>query len=33
MNELITIKKYLARWENPQLIVLVLHLDDLNQVS
>jgi pyruvate dehydrogenase (quinone) len=33
MNELITIKKYLSRWENPQLIVLVLHNDDLTQVS
>ncbi|MGP5726250.1 thiamine pyrophosphate-requiring protein [Arthrobacter rhombi] len=33
MNELITIKKYLARWQNPQLIILVLHNDDLNQVS
>ncbi len=33
MNELITIKKYLSRWENPQLIILVLHNDDLNQVS
>ncbi|MGP5347921.1 thiamine pyrophosphate-requiring protein [Arthrobacter rhombi] len=33
MNELITVKKYLARWQNPQLIILVLHNDDLNQVS
>lgn len=33
MNELITIKKYLQRWENPQLIILVLHNDDLAQVS
>ncbi len=33
MNELITIKKYLGRWENPQLIILVLHNDDLSQVS
>jgi pyruvate dehydrogenase (quinone) len=33
MNELITIKKYLSQWENPQFIVLVLHNDDLNQVS
>ena len=33
MNELITIKKYLSRWENPQLIILVLHNDDLTQVS
>ncbi|WP_426515539.1 thiamine pyrophosphate-requiring protein [Diaminobutyricibacter sp. McL0618] len=33
MNELITVKKYLSRWENPQLIILVLHNDDLSQVS
>jgi pyruvate dehydrogenase (quinone) len=33
MNELITIKKYLSQWQNPQFIVLVLHNDDLNQVS
>ncbi|MEO7017912.1 MAG: thiamine pyrophosphate-requiring protein [Leifsonia sp.] len=33
MNELITVKKYLDRWENPQLIVLVLHNNDLTQVS
>jgi pyruvate dehydrogenase (quinone) len=33
MNELITVKKYLAQWSNPQFIVLVLHNDDLNQVS
>lgn len=33
MNELITVKKYLSRWENPQLIILVLHNDDLTQVS
>ena len=33
MNELITIKKYMQRWENPQLIILVLHNDDLAQVS
>ncbi|CAN5128670.1 thiamine pyrophosphate-requiring protein [soil metagenome] len=33
MNELITIKKYLARWDNPQLIILVLHNNDLSQVS
>lgn len=33
MNELITVKKYLKRWDNPQLIVLVLHNDDLTQVS
>lgn len=33
MNELITVKKYMARWDNPQLIVVVLHNDDLTQVS
>jgi pyruvate dehydrogenase (quinone) len=33
MNELITVKKYMAQWSNQQLIVLVLHNDDLNQVS
>lgn len=33
MNELITVKKYLDRWENPQLIVVVMHNDDLTQVS
>ncbi|WP_285244051.1 thiamine pyrophosphate-requiring protein [Pseudarthrobacter sp. fls2-241-R2A-127] len=33
MNELITIKKYLQEWENPQLIIMVLHNNDLTQVS
>ncbi|WEG07979.1 thiamine pyrophosphate-requiring protein [Microbacterium horticulturae] len=33
MNELITIKKYMAQWSNPQLIILVLHNNDLAQVS
>ncbi len=33
MNELITIKKYLKEWDNPQLIIMVLHNDDLTQVS
>jgi len=33
MNELITIKKYLQDWENPQLIILILHNNDLTQVS
>ncbi|NUU07257.1 thiamine pyrophosphate-requiring protein [Leifsonia sp. C5G2] len=33
MNELITVKKYLKTWDNPQLIILVLHNDDLTQVS
>lgn len=33
MNELITIKKYLKSWDHPQFIVLVLHNNDLAQVS
>jgi pyruvate dehydrogenase (quinone) len=33
MNELITVKKYLERWENKQLVIVVLHNDDLTQVS
>lgn len=33
MNELITIKKYMAQWENPQLIIMVQHNNDLTQVS
>jgi pyruvate dehydrogenase (quinone) len=33
MNELITIKKYLGLWQNPQFIIMVLHNDDLTQVS
>lgn len=33
MNELITVKKYLSGWSNPQLIVVVIHNDDLSQVS
>ncbi|MGO4432868.1 thiamine pyrophosphate-dependent enzyme, partial [Paenarthrobacter sp. RAF9] len=33
LNELITIKKYLQEWENPQLIIMVLHNNDLTQVS
>ena len=33
MNELITVKKYMSQWSNQQFIVLVLHNDDLNQVS
>jgi pyruvate dehydrogenase (quinone) len=33
MNELITVKKHLAQWSNQQLIVVVLHNDDLAQVS
>ncbi len=33
MNELITIKKYLKNWDHPQFIILVLHNNDLAQVS
>jgi pyruvate dehydrogenase (quinone) len=33
MNELITISKYWPRWEDPRLVVLVLHNNDLNQVT
>jgi pyruvate dehydrogenase (quinone) len=33
MNELITVKKYLRQWANPQFIVVVMHNDDLAQVS
>jgi pyruvate dehydrogenase (quinone) len=33
MNELITIKKYMAQWTNKQLIIAVMHNDDLGQVS
>jgi pyruvate dehydrogenase (quinone) len=33
MNEMITIAKYWERWENPQLVVLVLNNRDLNQVT
>ena len=33
MNELITIAKYWQRWEDPRLVVLVLHNGDLNQVT
>ena len=33
LNELITIGKYWRRWENPQLVVLVLNNRDLNQVT
>ena len=33
MNELITIKKYMAQWTNKQLIIVVMHNDDLSQVS
>jgi pyruvate dehydrogenase (quinone) len=33
MNELITITRYYERWSDPRLIVLVLHNNDLNQVT
>ncbi len=33
MNELITLKKYQDRWPNKQFIIVVLHNDDLSQVS
>lgn len=33
MNGLITVKRHWREWSNPTFIVLVLHNDDLNQVS
>jgi pyruvate dehydrogenase (quinone) len=33
MNELITIKKHMSSWANRKLIIVVLHNDDLSQVS
>lgn len=33
MNELLTIHKYWKEWKDPRLIVLVLHNNDLNQVT
>jgi pyruvate dehydrogenase (quinone) len=33
MNELITVAKYWERWSDPRFVVLVLHNDDLNQVT
>jgi pyruvate dehydrogenase (quinone) len=33
MAELLTVKKYWKEWKNPQLVVLVLHNNDLNQVT
>lgn len=33
MNELITVKKYLRDWPNQQLVIVVMHNDDLGQVS
>ena len=31
--ELVTVGKYWKRWKDPRLVVLVLHNDDLNQVT
>jgi pyruvate dehydrogenase (quinone) len=33
MNELLTVAKYWERWSDPRFVVLVLHNDDLNQVT
>jgi pyruvate dehydrogenase (quinone) len=33
MNELITVKKYLKSWVDPTFVVIVMHNDDLAQVS
>jgi pyruvate dehydrogenase (quinone) len=33
MNELLTIAKYWKEWKDPRLVVLVLHNNDLNQVT
>ncbi|WP_066520168.1 thiamine pyrophosphate-requiring protein [Curtobacterium ammoniigenes] len=33
MNELITIKKYMNEWTNKQFVILIMHNDDLDQVS
>ena len=33
MNELLTIAKYRERWSDQRLVILVLHNDDLNQVT
>lgn len=33
INEMITISKYWRRWSDPRLIILVLHNNDLNQVT
>jgi pyruvate dehydrogenase (quinone) len=33
INELITISQYWTRWQDPRLVVLVLHNNDLNQVT
>ncbi|HEX4445016.1 MAG TPA: thiamine pyrophosphate-requiring protein [Galbitalea sp.] len=33
MNELITIKRHMSSWQNQRFIIVVLHNDDLSQVS
>ena len=33
MDELLTIKKYWKEWKDPRLVILVLHNNDLNQVT
>jgi len=33
MNELLTIKRYWKEWKDPRLIIMVLHNNDLNQVT
>lgn len=33
MNELLTVKRHWSRWDDPRFIVLVLHNNDLTQVS
>jgi pyruvate dehydrogenase (quinone) len=33
MNELLDVAKYWRRWDDPRLVVLVLHNNDLNQVT
>ncbi len=33
MNDLITVKRHWKEWANPTFVVLILHNDDLNQVS
>jgi pyruvate dehydrogenase (quinone) len=33
MAELITVKRYWHEWDDPRLIVAILHNDDLNQVT
>ena len=33
MSELLTIRRYWQRWQNPRMVVAVLHNNDLNQVT